>query len=30
MALNEALQKDENPSIRALENPVIRAKASDF
>jgi hypothetical protein len=30
MALNGTLQKGENPSIRALENLVILAKASDF
>ena len=30
MALNELLQRAENPSIKALESPVIRAKASDF
>ena len=30
MALNGALQKGENPSIRAQENRVILAKASDF
>jgi hypothetical protein len=30
MALNEAPPKGENPSIKALESPVILAKASDF
>jgi hypothetical protein len=30
MGLNVALQKVENPSIKALESPEILAKASDF
>jgi hypothetical protein len=30
MALNEVYQKGVNPSIKALENREIQAKASDF